>query len=166
MKSAQVELRPLDRSNVMAMLALRVRPEQERFVASPAKSIAACYVREYGDNFEYTPLVICAGQRVVGYVTIMCDPKTGDDYWVDDIMIEASEQGRGYGKSAVVESVKKILARYPRCRAVQLTCFRGNDLAAAVYRKVGFRVSGRLNPINGEPQYELIAAALDAYRER
>ena len=164
MKTPHIELRPLDRSNFMAMLGLRVRPAQERFVASPAKSIAASYVREYGDNFEYAPMVICAGRNVVGYVTLMCDPKTDDDYWIDDIMIDASEQGRGYGTGAVVESVKWILVRYPRCRSVQLTCFRGNDVAAAVYRKVGFRESGRLNEFNGEPQYELVAAGLDAYR--
>jgi RimJ/RimL family protein N-acetyltransferase len=163
-KGAKVELHPVDRSNFRAMLELRLRPQQERFVAPPAKSLAASYVREYGDNYRYAPMVICADSKVVGYVTTMCDPTSDDDYWIDDIMIDVLEQGRGYGRAAVVEAVSAMVAAHPRCRAVRLTCFRGNEVAARVYRGIGFRENGRLNPVNREPEWELSGPALDRYR--
>lgn len=159
----RVELRPLDRSNFRAMLALKVRPGQEVFVAPPAKSIAASYVRQYGDQFEYAPMLICDGTRVVGYVTTACDPNSRDEYWIDDIMIDAAEQGRGYGRAAVCASLRMIVARYPGCRAVRLTCHRDNRVAAALYRSIGFR-EARLNPREQQPEFELAGAALDAYR--
>jgi diamine N-acetyltransferase len=159
-----VELRPLDRTNVDRMLALKVRPEQRTFVASPANSIAASLVREWGDNFEYTPMVVCAGARVIGYVTAVCDPDSTDDYWIDDIMIDADEQGKGYGRAAVCAAVRTIIARYPRCRAIRLACNRRNDAAAALYRSIGFRDTGRLDSHDHQPEFELAGSALDAHR--
>jgi diamine N-acetyltransferase len=160
----RVELRPLDRGNLAAMLALKLRAGQERFVASPAKSIGASYVREAGDNYRYTPMVICAGPRVVGYITVVCDAATDDDYWIDDIMIDADHQGCGYGRAAAIEAVRGILAAQPRCRAIKLTCFRTNTVAQGLYRSIGFRETGTLHPVNHEPKWELSGAALDAYR--
>jgi RimJ/RimL family protein N-acetyltransferase len=160
----RVELRPLDRTNFRQMLALKVRPGQEQFVAPSAKSIAVSYVRLFGDNFEYAPMVICDGARVVGYVTAACDSNSTDDYWIDDIMIDAAEQGKGYGRAAVCATVRMILARYPRCRSVRLTCHRRNDVAASLYRSIGFRDTGRLNPQEQQPEFQLAGAALDAYR--
>ncbi len=160
---ARVELRLLDRTNFHRMLELRVGPGQERFVATPAKSIAASYVRQYGDNLLYEPRVICDGDRVVGYVTTFCDPATPDEYWIDDILIDAAEQGKGYGRAAMLAVMRTMLSSYPQCRAIRLTCFRGNDVAAALYRSLGFRETGP-NALNGEPEYKLSGAALEAYR--
>ena len=46
-------------------------------------------------------------------------------------MIDAIYQGRGYGRAAMELVLAMIPERYPRCRTIQLTCFRGNDNAAA-----------------------------------
>ena len=159
----RVEFKQLDRTNFLRMLTLQVGPGQERFVATPAKSIAASYVRQYGDNFVYDPRVICDGDRVVGFVTTFCDPATADEYWIDDILIDAAEQGKGYGRAAMLEVLRLIPASYPQCRAVRLTCFHGNEVAAALYRSLGFREIG-VNELNGEPDYELSGAALEAFR--
>src|SRR5690348_15649145 len=119
-------LRLVDRSNWRTMVRLQLNPEQQGFVSPPASSIARCYVRFFGDNFEHLPHLIYVDDQVVGYSTIACNPASRDDYWIDDIMIDAAHQGRGYGRAAVIETVRKILDRHPRCRAVQLTCFRAN----------------------------------------
>lgn len=159
-----IVFKPLDRSNFAAMLRLKVHPEQATFVAQPSKSIAICYTRAFGDDFDHVPHVIFDDEVAVGYVTIACNPSSRDDYWIDDIMIDASHQGRGHGRVAIEMTIRMILARYPQCETIQLTCFEGNDVAARIYEALGFRRTGKLNEEYGEPEYALIAPAIDRFR--
>ena len=114
-----------------------------------------CYVRKYGDNYEYSPMVICDGDAIVGYVTLVCDPASFDDYWIDDIIIDAIYQGRGYGRAAMKVVLALIQKRYLKCRIVKLTCFRGNDNAAALYKSLGFEMTGEVDPMFHEPTWAL-----------
>ncbi|MGH7865697.1 MAG: GNAT family N-acetyltransferase [Candidatus Binataceae bacterium] len=157
-------LKPVDRSNWKAMIQLRTRPDQETFVAPALLSLAGCYVKRYGAEFEYAPLVICDGERVVGYVTFFGDPQSADNYWVDDVLIDAAEQGKGYGRAAMLLTIRRMLARFGNCRAIELTCFRANTSAAALYETLGFKNTGTMTPEVGEPRWELSGAALDKYR--
>jgi diamine N-acetyltransferase len=157
MSKVQVQLKPVDRDNWRAMVRLSTRPGQEHFVSSPAWSLAACYVRKYGDNYDYSPMVICDGDTIVGYVTLVCDPATSDDYWIDDIVIDAIYQGRGYGRAAMKVVLAMIPKRYPKCRTIKLTCFRGNDSAAALYKSLGFEPTGEVDPMFKEPTWALSA---------
>src|SRR5579885_1848263 len=101
----EILLVPIDRSNYRAMWRLKLKPEQQTFVSPPAWSLARCYVRAFGDEFEHLPHLIQADGEVVGYATIACNPDSDEDYWIDDIMIDASQQGRGYGRAAVTETI-------------------------------------------------------------
>src|SRR5258706_12136126 len=92
--ATHVQLKPVNRDNWRAMVRITTRPGQEHFVSTPAWSIAGCYVRKYGDQYEYSPMVICDADIVVGYVTLVCDPTSLDDYWIDDIVIDGIYQGR------------------------------------------------------------------------
>jgi len=159
-----VTLTPVNRSNYRAMWRMQLKPEQQTFVSPPAWSLARCYVRALGDDYEHLPHLIEANHAVVGYATIACDPRSEQEYWIDDIMIDARHQGRGYGRAAVVETIRIILRRYPRCRAIQLTCFRANVNAAALYRSLGFVPTGELEPFFGEPNYKLTGPALEKLR--
>ena len=155
MSKLQVQLKPVDRDNFRAMLRLSTRPGQESFVATPAWSLASCYVRKYGDRYEYSPMVINDGDTIVGYVTLVCDAASFEDYWIDDIMIDAIYQGRGYGRAAMKLALEMIRQRYPKCRVIKLTCFRGNDNAAALYKSLGFELTGEVDPMFKEPIYAL-----------
>jgi diamine N-acetyltransferase len=147
------------------MIGLKLKPEQERFVSPPAWSLARCYVRFFGNDFEHLPHVIYINQQAVGYSTTACNPATENEYWIDDIMIDAAHQGRGYGRAAVIQTVRMILRRYPRCRAIQLTCFRANFIAAKLYTSLGFVQTGLDDHEFHEPNYKLEGTALDAYRK-
>src|SRR5262249_47090044 len=103
--------------------------------------------------------------QAVGYSTTVCNPASENDYWIDDIMIDAAHQGCGYGRAAVIESIRMILRRYPRCRAIQLTCFRANSIAAKLYISLGFVATGMDDDEFHEPNYKLTGAALDVYRK-
>ena len=160
----KLAFRPVDRDNWRAMLALKVHPEQSTFVASPARSLAICYVGAFGPEYEHLPHVICDGDDVIGYVTIACDPNSRDEYWIDDIMIDAPQQGKGYGRAAIEMTIRMIVARYPRCETIRLTCFCANHVAARIYESLGFRKTGRLTEEFKEPEYALSGPALVRFR--
>jgi RimJ/RimL family protein N-acetyltransferase len=65
----------------------------------------------------------------------------------------------------VIETVRMMVRRYPRCRAVQLTCFRANTIAKKLYMSLGFIETGLGDDEFGEPNYKLTGAALDIYRQ-
>ncbi len=159
-----VVLERVDRSNYRKLFMMQLRPEQTKFVTPPRWTLARCYVRQFGDNFEHLPHLIRAGEEVVGYCTTACDSNSSDDYWIDDIMIDTEHQGKGYGRAAMKETIKMIVARYLRCRAVQLTCFRSNTNAAALYVSLGFEPTGGVDEEFGEPNYRLAGTALDKFR--
>ena len=159
-----IVFRPLDRANFQAMLKLKVHPEQATFVAPPSKSIAICYTRAFGDDFDHVPHVIFDDETAVGYVTIACNPSSREDYWIDDILIDASHQGKGHGRVAIEMTIRMILTRYPQCETIQLTCFDGNDVAARIYESLGFRKTGKRNEEYDQPEYALTAPAIDRFR--
>lgn len=166
MKKTEVEvvLERIDRSNFLKLFNMQLRAEQTTFVTPPRWTLARCYVRLFGDTFEHLPHLIRAGDEVVGYTTTACDPDSADNYWIDDIMIAGELQGKGYGRAAVVEVIKMIVRRYPRCHAVQLTCFHANTNAETLYRSLGFEPTGGVDEEFGEPNYRLAGAALDKFR--
>ena len=161
----KVVLEPIDRNNFRKLFNMQLRNEQITFVTPPRWTLARCYVRLFGDEFEHLPHLIRAGDEVVGYATTACDPNSADNYWIDDIMIAAQHQGKGYGRAAMLEVLKMIVARYPRCEAVQLTCFRTNLNAAALYVSLGFRPTGGVDEEFGEPNYKLSGEALAKFRK-
>jgi diamine N-acetyltransferase len=161
----KVVLEPIDRNNFRKLFNMQLRNEQVTFVTPPRWTLARCYVRLFGDNFEHLPHLIRAGDEVVGYATTACDPNSTDNYWIDDIMIDAKHQGKGYGRAAMVEVLKMIVARYQKCEAVQLTCFRTNLNAAALYVSLGFRPTGTVDEEFGEPNYKLSGDALAKFRK-
>ena len=65
----------------------------------------------------------------------------------------------------MVEVLKMIVARYPRCEAVQLTCFRSNANAAGLYVSLGFEPTGGVDEEFGEPNYKLSSEALAKFRK-
>jgi diamine N-acetyltransferase len=160
----KIVLEPIDRSNFLKLFNMQLRPEQVTFVTPPRWTLARCYVRLFGDKFEHLPHLIRAGDEVVGYATTVCNPNSRDNYWIDDIMIAAEHQGMGYGRAAMVAVLKMIAARYPRCETVQLTCFRTNLNAAALYTSLGFAPTGSVDEEFGEPNYRLSGAALAKLR--
>jgi diamine N-acetyltransferase len=163
----RVILEPIDRSNFMKLFNMQLKPDQTKFVTPPRWTLARCYVKFFGDKFEHLPHLLRASNEneVVGYATTVCDPNSGHNYWIDDIMIAAEHQGKGYGRAAMIEVLKMIVARYPKCRAIQLTCFRTNTNAAALYVSLGFEPTGDVDEEFGEPNYKLTGPALAKFQK-
>ena len=139
----EVTLRKIDESNFLDAFHLTLDPEQERFVSHPIRSLAQAYVYYH----QCTPFGIYHGDTMVGYVMVIYDYDL-EEYDIWHMMIDASQQGRGYGKAAM-EMCLAYIARKPfgPSDRVVLSCNRENPKAIGLYRALGFRETG-----NGDPE--------------
>ena len=74
------------------------------------------------------------------------------------MMIDASEQGRGYGRAALGEVLSYIRTKpFGDSDRVTLTCGKDNDRAIQLYQKMGFRPTGIMD--EDEAEYVITLSA-------
>lgn len=128
--------------NVGDACALRVRPDQERFVASVAKSLAEAYVMP---DLAW-PRLVYADDQLVGFlmgffkVHFAADDPDVFRSGLWRLNIAANQQGRGYGRFAV-ESLCEEVRRRGQTR-VTTTYEPGDDGPEGFYLGLGFRPTG------------------------
>ena len=146
-----VELRKIDESNYLDCFNLKLWSEQERFVSHPIRSLAQAYV--YYN--QCTPFGIYAGDKMVGYVMVIYDYDE-ETYNIWHMMIDRSEQGRGYGKAALKKVLEYIREKpFGGSGHILLTCNPENQAAYRMYKKLGFTESGRSDEDETELEYYL-----------
>lgn len=124
--------------NFLDAFHLKLKREQRKFVSHPIRSLAQAYV--YRNQCQ--PFGIYHDDRMVGYVMVIYDD-TVRKYAVWHMMIDESQQGRGFGKAAlslVLEYIKKKPFGDSDC--VVLTCNKENVHALGLYRSLGFELTG------------------------
>ena len=147
-----IELRPITEENYLDAFRLTLAPGQEQFVSHPIRSLAQAYV--YREQCQ--PFGIYADGSMVGYVMVIYDYDV-PEYDVWHMMIDASEQGKGYGSAALDRVLDYIRAKpFGDSDRVALTCNRGNPAAKKLYESRGFRATG----VEDEDEVEL-ALTLD-----
>ena len=103
-----IQLKVVTRENWEEALKLQVKENQLKFVPSVAVSLAKVYIKPDGDNVEYIPFAIYHGDLMVGFVMHAVVRETSDMYWINGFIIDRSQQGNGYGKAALQESINII----------------------------------------------------------
>lgn len=137
-----ITLQPIDETNVMEALALRVKPEQQGFVASAAGILARAYAYR-------RQRAVCWGiyeeRRMVGLALIHDMEEEPACYHLMELLVDAKEQRKGYGSQAL----SLLLAdcrregKFPRVEI----CVKKRDAAAIhVYERAGFRDTGYIDP--------------------
>ena len=133
-----VTLRKIDENNFLDAFHLRLAEGQERFVSHPIRSLAQAYVYYR----QCTPFGIYDGDAMVGYVMVIYDYDV-PEYDVWHMMIDASRQGRGYGRAALQAVLDYIRTQpFGDSRRVALTCNHENAAALKLYREAGFQPTG------------------------
>lgn len=134
-----IELREVTRANLRDVLRLKVAPEQERFVASNAVSIAQAHFNQDIAWFR----AICDGDTPVGFVMLDDNPAK-QAYGLWRFMIDARCQGKGHGRRAL-----ELVFAHVRTRpgAVELTtsCVDGPGGPGPFYEKMGFAYTGEVD---------------------
>ena len=140
-----VELREITAETVRAVTALKVSPEQEGYVAPNAVSIAEAYFQP-----KAWFRAIAAGDELVGFVMVYRDADVGE-FYVWRFMIDAREQGHGYGRRAVELLVDE--ARQDGATRITLSVVPGEHSALDFYARLGFTQTGEEH--GGELELEL-----------
>jgi diamine N-acetyltransferase len=132
-----VELRDLDASNWKACVELELAEEQRAFMETNAVSIAESRFHPW-----MLPLAIYAGDEMVGFVMYSDerDPRS-PRYWVHRLMIDRRQQGKGYGKAAMLEVIRRIKAK-PDGDELWIGYDHANHAARDFYIRLGFVEQG------------------------
>ncbi|MEM6553573.1 MAG: GNAT family N-acetyltransferase [Planctomycetota bacterium] len=144
MEPDRVALEEVTAKNLRSVLRQKVAPEQERFVANNAASLAEAYV--YPDRAW--PRAICVDGEPVGF--LMLDlvgpdhpeaPEGRASYFLWRLMIGSEHQGKGYGKAAVMAAAEHARG-LPDARWLDTSYVPGEGGPANFYSKLGFQPTG------------------------
>ena len=133
-----ISLHQIDENNFTDAFRLQLGERQEKFVSHPIRSLAQAYV--YRD--QCTPFGIYDGEQMVGYVMVLYDYDV-PEYDVWHLMIDRTQQGKGYGRAAM-EQVLDCIRKKPfgPSGRVALTCSPENTAALHLYESLGFAPTG------------------------
>ncbi|GHH31764.1 GNAT family N-acetyltransferase [Lentzea cavernae] len=139
--SAQIRLAEITDANRDAVVAVRVHPAQERFVASVEKSF-----QDARANPEANPWfrAVCDGDVPVGFVMLSWNvtpqPGIAGPYFLWRLLVGAEHQGRGYGRAVLDEVV--TLLRAEGASELLTSCVPGEGSPEPFYRRYGFVPTG------------------------
>ena len=137
---ARVTLREVTRENLREVLMLKVAPEQERFVASNAISIAQAHFFPEVAWFR----AIYADETPVGF--LMLEDRAGaPEIFLWRFMIDRRYQKHGFGRRAIELVLEHLRAR-PGTSALTLSHVPGDGSPAPFYQGLGFVHTGEQDP--------------------
>ena len=133
-----VHLKPITEDNFLDAFNLKLGAGQEAFVSHPIRSLAQAYVY----RTQCQPFGIYQDDVMVGYVMVIYDYDVPEyDIW--HMMIDASQQGKGYGKAALAQVLDYIRTKpFGDSSRVALTYHRENLHALRLYEQLGFALTG------------------------
>jgi diamine N-acetyltransferase len=134
--SSAVSLREVTKANLRDVLRLAVAPEQEKFVASNAVSIAQAYFQR--DNAWFR--AVYADETPVGFVMLDDQPEQAE-YSVWRFMIDHAVQGLGFGARAMDLLMDHVRTR-PGATELLLSCVPGDGSPGPFYERLGFSYTG------------------------
>lgn len=149
-----VSLRPITLENLYAVIALRVKPEQEPFVASNAVSLA-----EAPHYPEAWPRAIYAEEEPVGFLmlhdeSLRDEPRQQGFYYLWRLMIDARHQGRGVAHRALEQLAQHVSER-PDAEVLLTSCKEGAGSPEPFYLQFGFARTGKIEHGEIELSFDL-----------
>lgn len=141
-----ITLREITKDNWKQCISLKVAPNQQNFVASNLYSLA-----ESRFEPDCMPLAIYHDETMVGFTLYGRDSSDGS-YWIARLMVDQQYQGRGYGRAAMQEVIRRLKAT-PDCAEIRISFEPENNVAERLYLSLGFLPTGLI--IDGEVVFHL-----------
>jgi diamine N-acetyltransferase len=135
-RTAQVSLREITRENLRAIFKLKVSPEQEKFVAPTAASIAEAYFDRDHAWFR----AIYADETPVGFLMLFDDPAQ-PLYYLWRFLVDARYQGLGFGYRGLALLIEHVRQR-PDASKLLLSYVPEAGNPSPFYAKLGFVETG------------------------
>ena len=137
-QNATLTLQEVTKKNLDKILNLIVTPEQEKFVADNAVSIAQDYF--YPDAWFRA---IYADETPVGFVMLESD-RVNSFYSLWRLMIDTRFQRQGFGRRAI-ELILEYVKTLSGAKVLWTSCVPGNGSPKKFYEKMGFTDTGNLD---------------------
>ena len=134
-----ISLREVTKDNLRDIFRLKVHPEQERFVAPNAVSIAQAYFDRDVAWFR----AIYADDVPAGFVMLHDEP-SAPKYYLWRFMIDHRYQKLGYGARALEQVIDYVRQR-PSAHELFTSVVPGEGSPGAFYEKLGFAYTGELD---------------------
>jgi len=132
-----MELRPITRDNWYACIKMKVRPDQENFVANNTFSLAqAAYTP------GMVPLAAYDGDTMVGFTMFEATPDDAGRYWIMRVMVDPEQQGKGYGRALMGAVITRMRHDITDLHEIALDYHEDNAVAAKLYASLGFQPTG------------------------
>ena len=135
-KDSIVTLREVTKENLRAILKLEVAPDQTRFVASNAVSIAQAYFDREIAWFR----AIYADETPVGFLMLSDKPDISE-YFLWRLMVDARYQKLGFARQAMLRLFDHVRAR-PGAKEIRCSCVPGEGSPQGFYESLGFVLTG------------------------
>lgn len=132
----QVNLREITKDNWVDMIDLHITKAQEEFVALPSEAIAASKFYDY-----YVNRGVYLGDKAIGFIQYYPNYDDGkpNEIFIDQLIIDESLQGKGYGTKAlalVLEEIKQLEG----FKSVSICYVEGHDVMRAFFERFNFEV--------------------------
>src|SRR5262245_4649776 len=131
-----VQLKEITKANLREVLRLKVAPEQEKFVAPNAVSIAQAYFDRDTAWFR----AIYDGDTPVGFLMLDDKPEV-PSYTLWRFMIDARYQRKGIGREALALLFAHVKAR-PGAKEILTSCVDAPGGPGPFYEGLGFAYTG------------------------
>ncbi|MFD2167600.1 GNAT family N-acetyltransferase [Thalassotalea euphylliae] len=131
-----VNLQDITKDNWLDMIDLDITKEQEAFVALPAEAIAASKFYDY-----YVNRGIYLGNNPIGFIQYYPNFDDGkpNEIFIDQLIIDKSIQGQGYGTKAVALVIDEI-KQLKGFNAISICYVEGHDVMKAFFERFNFKV--------------------------
>lgn len=132
----EVNLQEVTKDNWVDMIDLDITKEQEQFVALPAEAIAASKFYDY-----YVNRGVYLGDKPIGYIQYYpnFEDKKPNEIFIDQLIIDVSLQGQGYGSQAI-ELVLEEIKQLEGIDSVSICYVEGHDVMKKFFEQFGFKV--------------------------
>lgn len=139
------ELRSVTKENWEALIDLKVRADQENFVASNLYSIAqAQFGEEFEGHWDLHPFGIYDGDTPVGFLMYGYNfSHPTQQAFIIRLMVDKKFQGKGYGRFGM-EKILEVFRADERIKVVGISYEPENEAARKLYAGLGFVETGRI----------------------
>lgn len=163
--ATSIHVQPVTAALVPGVRALQVTPDQRDYVGDAAFNLQQAQADPLSEA-----MAILADDTVIGFYRLDFAPNAvaGRGFGAPSVglrafMLDASQQGRGFGTRAAVAACDDLRLRHPRRRLLVLMVNCRNRAAVAAYRKAGFVDTGELHAGGrAGPQHLMLRALHDS----
>ena len=150
MSTEQIHLEKITWDNYEQLCKLRVKKEQDDYVARNNESLIHAYVAISEGQTRPFPFGIYLGKKPVGFVMIGYNGYEDGDpefmkntYFIWRLMIDKRYQGRGYGREAIRQALN-FVRTWPcgQAELCEISFEPENEVARALYHACGFVENG------------------------